>query len=162
LVAGAYEAGEGKGSPDVICALGWTATDEGQAADAMTDLSQWVDRILIEELGGHGMAAIMKACWANHREAVWKLGNLMQEWCRIYNPAIPNLGDALTFFDRWLPGVQIRLQNTMTQCGPRTGCTTGKAVERWSTLTAWPARKIREIIRAWQITRQGSQKSCLS
>jgi hypothetical protein len=126
LVAETLEAIES--AADIVPALDWSAMDAAERQDAMDDLGIWVSGILLGELESY-CASVIKGCWRNHRAAVWELGNLWAEWKRIYGAEVPPLADALTWFDRWLPGVQIRLRDQMAACNPKAGCVAAKAAE---------------------------------
>lgn len=124
LVAETLEAIETEA--DMVPALDWSRMTGEEAGDWLDDLGIWVTGILLGELESY-CASVVKGCWRNHRAAVWELGNLHQEWKRIYGSDNPPLADALTWFDRWLPGVQIRLRDQMSACNPKAGCTAAKA-----------------------------------
>lgn len=49
-------------------------------------------------------------CWANHPEAIWELSTLRAEWERkCADEGNRDLAGALTWHDKWLPGVLDRL-----------------------------------------------------
>jgi hypothetical protein len=52
---------------------------------------------------------------------VWELSTLREEWLRVYDRTYPDLAGALTWHDRWLPGVVARLTPLLLDC--RDGCT---------------------------------------
>ena len=74
----------------------------------LAELSEWVEAFLRRHYPGY--AARLPRCWASHPEAVWELSTLRAEWQRIYDdPDNRDLQGALTWHDRWFPGVLGRL-----------------------------------------------------
>ena len=62
------------------------------------------------------LGKVLHDCWAQHPAALWELGNLWAEWNHIYDRGQPSLTGALTWHDRWLPGVKTRLGDIMQGC----------------------------------------------
>ena len=80
--------------------------DEGKAM--LAELSEWVEAFLRRHYPGY--AARLPRCWASHPEAVWELSTLRAEWQRIYGDQDNrDLQGALTWHDKWFPGVLARL-----------------------------------------------------
>ena len=79
-------------------------------------LTRWVDQVLIPGYGDCGL----RPCWPDHPRAVRELSTLRAEWRRIYDRPSPELAGALTWHDRWLPGVEYRMDREFTDC--RGGC----------------------------------------
>ena len=74
----------------------------------LADLRGWVDGFARRHYPGY--LARLPRCWANHPEAVWELSTLRAEWERIYaDEDNRDLQGALTWHDKWLPGVLSRL-----------------------------------------------------
>ena len=94
----------------------WAGLREEEHAARLAEVRAWVERVARVQWPGY--LARLAPCWANHQEAVWELSNLMTEWARIYgDPENRPLQDALSFFERWLPGVLSRLS-----CGNQVRC----------------------------------------
>jgi hypothetical protein len=101
----------GKGSAPIF----WYELDGDDLTAQMHALEDWVNGVLRP---GHPVyvKGIMP-CWAEHPEALWELGNLWQEWRRIYaNADKRDLDGALTWHDRLLPGALARLSPVMSSC----------------------------------------------
>lgn len=79
----------------------WTAMDQEQAKEAWFTLITWVRDVLAREYGWVGPPADafagqripgsgpqplprIPSCWYRHREAVWELSWLCQEWHKLY------------------------------------------------------------------------------
>jgi hypothetical protein len=82
----------------------------------VVDLRRWADTVLRPHYGGYEL----RDCWPRHIHAVWELSTLAAEWHRTYGTSRPDLGRALEFFDRWLPGTMRRItgitRGSMPQC----------------------------------------------
>jgi hypothetical protein len=86
----------------------WWCVDQAEARAMHAELREWVEAFLRRYYPAY--ARRLPPCWASHPEAVWELGNLHAEWQRIYaDPDNRDLQGALTWHDRWLPGVLARL-----------------------------------------------------
>jgi hypothetical protein len=94
----------------------WTGLDDTERAARLADLTRWVNGVLAVNYPH----AAPRTCWASHPAAVWELGNLHAEWCRIYTRKHPPLADALTWHDRWLPNVTGRVGTILKDC--KGGC----------------------------------------
>jgi hypothetical protein len=98
----------------------WRGLDRAAHAARLAELRDFVEGFLRVEYPGY--LARLPPCWTAHREAVWELSNLMQEWVRVYgDPENRPLQDALWFHERWLPGVLSRLGGALGKCD-LTGC----------------------------------------
>jgi hypothetical protein len=93
------------------------ATDDAEYRKQFTALSEWVDGFLRPNYG----CQEIHDCWAHHTRAIWELGNIWAEWCRVYNRDRAELLGALAWHDRWLPGALRRLEPVMIGCV--TACT---------------------------------------
>jgi hypothetical protein len=97
----------------------WWCVDRAEGEKMLEALRQWVETFLRRHYPGY--MTRLPRCWANHPEAVWELGNLQAEHQRIYaDPDNRDLAGALTWHDRWLPGVLGRLDAAI-KCD-ETGC----------------------------------------
>jgi regulator of replication initiation timing len=86
----------------------WLGLSREEHAARLGEVREWVERVARVQYPGY--LERLAPCWANHREAVWELSNLMTEWARVYgDPDNRPLGDALWFHERWMPGVLSRL-----------------------------------------------------
>jgi hypothetical protein len=89
----------------------WDSLDPDEEATQLAALRAWVDGFLTVEYPGYPLTA----CWPAHREALWELGALHAEWQRINADAARavDLAGALSFHERWLPGVLSRLTRSI-------------------------------------------------
>ena len=88
----------------------WDDLDRDEEATQLAELRAWVDDFLTVEYPGYPLAS----CWPAHREALWELGTLHAEWQRITaNEGELDLAGALSFHERWLPGVLSRLTRSI-------------------------------------------------
>ena len=86
----------------------WWCVGEAEGRAMLAGLREWVDGFARRHYPGY--LARLPRCWANHAEAVWELSTLRAEWERIYGDADNrDLQGALTWHDKWLPGVLSRL-----------------------------------------------------
>jgi hypothetical protein len=90
----------------------WIGLGDAEHAARLADLTRWVDGILAVNYPH----ATPRACWASHPAAVWELSTLQADWCRVYTRKHPPLQDALTWHDRWLPGVTGRVAKILDDC----------------------------------------------
>jgi hypothetical protein len=112
------------GPPPRMYAPNWTGLAPGERAEALADLEAWVtDFLEAEHLTGP-----LRPCWPAHRPAVWQLSTLRAEWQRVYGRKNPEVAGALTWNDRWLPGVVARLENILADC--KGGCALAKSQAR--------------------------------
>jgi hypothetical protein len=94
----------------------WLGLAPDVYAARLAELDRWVREVLAVNYPGS-----VQPCWAAHPPAVWELSTLREEWLRIYDRTYPDLAGALTWHDRWLPGVVARLGPLLRDC--RGGCT---------------------------------------
>ena len=90
----------------------WLNLDDTEYAQHLAELADWVSGVLVPNYD----VPEIKRCWRNHPAAVWELSTLRAEWERIYNRKSPLLGAALTWHDRYLPGVTRRLGPVFKDC----------------------------------------------
>jgi len=94
----------------------WIGLDRDAYTRQLGDLRRWADIILRQQYGGYEL----RDCWANHPHAIWELSTLAAQWHRTYGGKRPDLGQALEFYDRWLPGTMRRIavitRNCVAQC----------------------------------------------
>jgi hypothetical protein len=60
----------------------------------------------------------LRDCWPGHIHAIWELSTLAAEWHHVYGSKRPDLGRALEFYDRWLPGTMRRVADITRTCTP--------------------------------------------
>jgi hypothetical protein len=94
----------------------WLGLPADVHAARLAELDNWVREVLTVNYPGS-----VQPCWAAHPPAVWELSTLREEWLRVYDRTYPDLAGALTWHDRWLPGVAARLGPLLRDC--RGGCT---------------------------------------
>jgi hypothetical protein len=94
----------------------WLGLAPDVYAARLAELDSWVREVLAVNYPGS-----VQPCWAAHPPAVWELSTLREEWLRVYDRTYPDLAGALTWHDRWLPGVVARLGQLLRDC--RGGCT---------------------------------------
>jgi hypothetical protein len=86
----------------------WLRLEAGEHHERLAVLRGWVEKFLRVEYPDY--TSSLPACWASHPEAIWELSTLMTEWLRIYgDERNRDLGAALWWHERWLPGVIGRL-----------------------------------------------------
>jgi hypothetical protein len=102
----------------------WIGLDRQAYAAQLAELRQWADIVLRQHYGGYELPD----CWPNHIHAIWELSTLAAEWHHIYGAHRPNLGRALEFYDRWLPGTMRRIASITRACVPE--CVTRRRVWR--------------------------------
>lgn len=123
---------EGKASaptPDRL--WDWTSMDRVKAEKAWTELTGWVDTILVpwyDRLGddqevrskrsqaGNTRKPRLRvpACWAWHRDVVIELSWLCQDWISLYRLQQGSAARAGDWHSKWLPGALHRIRNTST------------------------------------------------
>lgn len=97
----------------------WLGLSSEEYAAGLAELREWVERFARVQYPGY--LAKLPPCWANHREAIWELSDLMAEWSRVYgDPDNRDLAGALWWHERWLPGALTRLKDAI-RCDA-TGC----------------------------------------
>jgi len=102
-------------APQGSAAPCWLGLDRDTYTERLGQLRHWVDTVLRTEYGGYEL----RDCWPRHRQAVWELSTLAAEWHRIYGGPRPDLGRALEFYDRWLPGTMRRITGITRACIPQ-------------------------------------------
>jgi len=110
IVANALDAAAPRG-PAVPFWLGLNR----QAFDAqLAELRRWADTVLRQHYAGYEL----RDCWPNHIHAIWELSTLAAAWHHAYGGQRPDLGRALEFYDRWLPGTMHRIEGMTRGCVP--------------------------------------------
>jgi hypothetical protein len=118
-MAGKLDTALEAGRLEPVPASYWAGLPEAEFRAQMADLREWVETFLRPHYPGY--MAEVRPCWPNHPEAVWELSTLRAEWQRIYSDEeARDLAGALTWHDRWLPGILARLQKAIP-CD-ETGC----------------------------------------
>jgi hypothetical protein len=129
---------KGDDSPPGPYALRWTADDD-RDRDQLASLSQWYSEVFMKVFP----ASQLPGCVLDHSESRWELGNMMQLWRFIYTrpkrpkegkpPELhdPPLPDALTLFDRFMPGVLGRLKIVTRNCMPPSTCSLRERGQRY-------------------------------
>jgi hypothetical protein len=110
-VAGTLEAAGARGP----AAPYWIGLDRDTYATKLADLRRWADTVLGQHYGGYELPD----CWPRHIHAVWELSTLAAEWHHTYGGKRPDLGRALEFYDRWLPGTMRRITDMTRKCVPQ-------------------------------------------
>src|SRR5512142_981477 len=93
----------------------WVGLTQEKYDEQLRKLTAFVDQHLRVAYRDY-LDKVLHDCWAQHPAALWELGNLWAEWNRIYDRGQPSLTGALTWHDRWLPGVKSRLGDIMQDC----------------------------------------------
>ena len=93
----------------------WVGLSQEEYDNQLRMLTAFVDQHLRVAYRDY-LDKVLHDCWAQHPAALWELGNLWAEWNRIYHRGQPSLTGALTWHDRWLPGVKSRLADIMQGC----------------------------------------------
>jgi hypothetical protein len=109
-VAGTLDAA----SPRGPAAPYWIGLDRDTYHAQLAGLRRWADTVLRPHYGGYELAD----CWPRHIQAIWELSTLAAEWHRTYSGTRPDLGRALEFYDRWLPGAMRRITHITRTCMP--------------------------------------------
>jgi hypothetical protein len=93
----------------------WADLAAGERRARVQALAGWVNGFLRAHYPGYEIGE----CWANHSEAIWELSNLWTEWTRVYGDKDNrSLEGALTWHEKWFPGVVSRLAAAMNGCSP--------------------------------------------
>jgi hypothetical protein len=93
----------------------WLGLDPDAYTRQLTELRRWADVVLAQQYDGYEL----RDCWANHPHAIWELSTLAAQWHRTYGGRRPDLGLALEFYDRWLPGTIRRITDITRRCVPQ-------------------------------------------
>jgi hypothetical protein len=107
-VAGALDAAAPRG-PAAPC---WIGLDRQAYAAQLGELRQWADTVLRRHYGGYEL----RDCWPSHIHVIWELSTLAAAWHHAYGGSHPDLGRALEFYDRWLPGTMRRIDGITRAC----------------------------------------------
>jgi hypothetical protein len=122
----------------------WTAMNQQDALDAWETLGDWVAGLLGEQLdlvGSHDKRRRpLPPCWYQHRDVVWELSWLCQEWLGIYRGSGGNARQAGDWWDRYLPGALRRIYESSTV----TGCNATKHV------APMPAAPAADSVAKWE------------
>ena len=92
----------------------WIGLDRQAYAAQLDELRQWTDTVFRRHYGGYEL----RDCWPSHIHAVWELSTLAAAWHDAYGGPRPDLGCALEFHDRWLPGIMRRIADITRTCVP--------------------------------------------
>jgi hypothetical protein len=92
----------------------WIGLDRQAYAAQLDELRQWTDTVFRRHYGGYEL----RDCWPGHTHAVWELSTLAAAWHHAYAGPRPDLGRALEFHDRWLPGTMRRIADITRACVP--------------------------------------------
>jgi hypothetical protein len=109
-VAGALDAVAPRGP----AAPSWIGLERETFGARLAELRQWADAVLRRHYGGYEL----RDCWPGHIHAIWELSTLAAEWHHVYGGERPDLGRALEFYDRWLPGTMRRIAAITQTCVP--------------------------------------------
>ena len=93
----------------------WVGLSQEEYDEQLSKLAAFVDQHLRVAYRDY-LGKVLHDCWTQHPAALWELGNLWAEWNHIYDRGQPSLTGALTWHDRWLPGVKSRLAEIMQGC----------------------------------------------
>jgi hypothetical protein len=104
----------------------WIDLDRDTYTARLADLRRWAENVLGQHYGGYELPE----CWPRHIHAVWELSTLAAEWHHIYAGTRPDLGRALEFYDRWLPGTIRRITDITRTCIPQ--CATLRSPGDWA------------------------------
>jgi hypothetical protein len=150
-VAGAFDTASPKGP----AAPRWDRLDPRDRAAQLERLRCWVDGILRPAYCAGG-AYTLGGCWDKHEAALWELGALAARWRQIFERDRPDLGLALEFFDRWLPGTMRRVEAMQRNCATGHRPAPGLHWAAWPPRPrTWPATSPprRSSARSWPTTR---------
>ena len=109
-VAGALDAAMPRGP----AAPYWIGLDRQAFGGQLAELRRWVDTVLRQHYSGYDL----RDCWPSHIHAIWELSTLAAAWHHAYGGQRPDLGRALEFYDRWLPGTIRRIAAITSTCVP--------------------------------------------
>jgi hypothetical protein len=121
----------------------WAAMNDTEHADALRDLARWVTAILLRSYPA--TAPILPPCWPAHPAAVEELDWLYWDWTNWALEPEARSRDAADWHDRWLPGVQTRIQPELAPCaknGRHTRRTHDRAVPPELTIPGHPPEAV--------------------
>jgi len=104
----------------------WIGLDRDTYHAQLADLCRWADTVLRQHYCGYEL----RECWARHIHVIWELSTLAAEWHRTYGGTRPDLGRALEFYDRWMPGTMRRITDITRTCMPQ--CATLSSPGDWT------------------------------
>ena len=110
-VADALDAAAPRG-PAASC---WIGLDRQAYDTQLAELRKWADTMLRRHYGGYEL----RDCWPRHIHAIWELSTMAATWHHAYGGQRPDLGRALEFYDRWLPGTMRRIAAITRTCVPQ-------------------------------------------
>lgn len=104
----------------------WSTMDTTAASEAWAALITWVRDVLdgqyrlVGDDEPQSRGAVRRRvppCWYRHRDVVFELSWLAQEWTRLYRDQQGTPARAGDWHDRYLPGVLRRIRSTSTAAG---------------------------------------------
>ena len=101
-------------APRGPAAPSWVGLDREAYLAELAKLRHWADTVLRQHYSGYEL----RDCWPSHIHAVWELSTLAAAWHHAYGGQRPDLGRALEFYDRWLPGTMRRIAAVTRTCVP--------------------------------------------
>jgi hypothetical protein len=110
IVADTLEAAAPRGP----AAPSWLGLNRQAFEAQLAELRRWADGVLRQHYAGYEL----RDCWPNHIHAIWELSTLAAAWHQAYGGQRPDLGRALEFYDRWLPGTMRRIDAMTRGCVP--------------------------------------------
>ena len=111
VVADVLEAAAPRGP----AAPSWLGLNRQAFEAQLAELRRWADAVLRQHYAGYEL----RDCWPNHIHAIWELSTLAAAWQHAYGGQHPDLGRALEFYDRWLPGTMRRIDTMTRGCVPQ-------------------------------------------
>ncbi len=114
-------------APRGPAAPSWLGLNQQAFEAQLAELRRWADTVLCQHYAGYEL----RDCWPNHIHAIWELSTLSAAWHHAYGGQRPDLGRALEFYDRWLPGTMRRISAITGQCMPH--CVMLRASGDWAT-----------------------------
>lgn len=108
-------AGGGGDDPERVYPRIWAVMDGAERIKALRYLARWVTKILFVTYPH--VAAELPPCWPAHPAVVAELDWLCWVWEETWAGQTPlRASDAAWWHDRWLPGVQARIDPLMAKC----------------------------------------------
>ena len=92
----------------------WIGLDRQAFGAQLAELRRWADTVLRQHYSGYQL----RDCWPSHIHAIWELSTLAAAWHHAYGGQRADLGRALEFYDRWLPGTMRRIAAITRTCLP--------------------------------------------